>query len=146
MVAQGLRLTLDHAVGVIDLGDEGRWALAARGGDLQGVAIGVCGDLFAAQLLQHGRLGQQGDEVIGLHRQGVVQHRQRAPEIANQPKGERAVQQAVVGAAKGVSLIQQLQRALRVAPRDGFRRALEQRLLLVRLIHVASPEANMNSL
>ena len=108
-----------EAVGVVDLGQDGGRAAFARRGDLKGVSEHLGGALGPADLLQQGSLGQQGDEIIGLDGQGVIDHRQRAVEVAHQPKGQGPVQYGVVGAAaQFFGLANQIESPMRVHARQ----------------------------
>ena len=145
MVTQGLGVAADDAGGMIDLGLDDRGAALARRGDLQRVAIDVGGGPTLADLLEHGRLAQQGGEIIGLHGQGIVEHRQRAVQVAEQPQGERPVERSIVGRAHGVSLIDQAEGGLRIAAREGLGGPAQQIILSAsaRLVHVGSPDPGL---
>jgi len=140
MVPESLGVAADDAVGMVHLGMECGRAPLARRGDLEGVAIDVGGGPGLADLFQHRRLAEQGGEIIGLHRQGVVQRRQGTVEIAHHPQGQGAVQRAAVGRAQGVGLIDQPDGGLRITLRQSLAGAVQQVVLWSVLVHVGSPE------
>ena len=141
MVAQGLGMAADDGGGMVQLGLKGRGQAVAGRGDLEGVAIDVGGGAGRADLFQHGRLAEQGGEVIGLDGQGIVQGCQRAGQVTEHAQGQRPVQEAVVGRPHPVGLIDQAEGGLRIVARQGLAGLLQQCVLsaCARLVHAGAP-------